>query len=105
MSLTKCKSAEVFGADCKKTVLVKTHANTRRLQLDIENAHPQRPACKQNVRRQTQNVDGQLHQLYARRVLGAAACGPPKRSKLQKRKQTLGAVVVRTTNPSRATEN
>lgn len=92
MSLTKCKSAEVFGADCKKTVLVKTHANTRRLQLDIENAHPQ-------------NVDGQLHQLYARRVLGAAACGPPKRSKLQKRKQTLGAVVVRTTNPSRATEN
>lgn len=92
MSLTKCKSAEVFGADCKKTVLVKTHANTRRLQLDIENAHPQ-------------NVDGQLHQLCARRVLGAAACGPPKRSKLQKRKQTLGAVVVRTTNPSRATEN
>ena len=50
MSLTKMKSAEVSGAKCKKTVLVITHANTRRHQLDIPNAHPQRPASKQNVR-------------------------------------------------------
>ena len=105
MSLTKMKSAEVSGAKCKKTVLVITHANTRRHQLDIPNAHPQRPASKQNVRRQTRIVGRQQHQLCARRVLGAAACRPPRRTKLQKRTQTLGAGVERTMTPSRATEN
>lgn len=99
------KSGEAEGADRKNSDLVKTPASTMRTEVENENAHPQRHACTENVRPQTQNVDGHLHQLSARRVLGAAACVPPTRSKLRKQKQTLGAVVVRSTNPSRATQN
>ena len=58
MSLTKSKSGEVFVADWKKTVLVKTYAKTLRLQLNIQNAQPQQHACNQGGRLQTQNVDG-----------------------------------------------
>lgn len=53
----------------------------------------------------THNRDDQRRQHRSRRVLGVAACRAPKRSKHRKRAQTLGSVAVRSTTPSRETEN